>query len=132
MDGYSIENQSGVEGCFFVERGFGVCEKPALAAWFDNKSFDKRPTQNAKQEDLKMSSQKLKETMQSSHKKALVCCTRVFGKGSLRDKIQMLECFSHYFGVRLQRPGIASLPTLPVHPDQTPAKTRNAIVARGH
>jgi hypothetical protein len=24
MDGYSIENQSGVEGCFFVERGFGV------------------------------------------------------------------------------------------------------------
>jgi len=32
MDGYSIENQSGFEGCFFVERGFGVSEKPALAA----------------------------------------------------------------------------------------------------
>jgi hypothetical protein len=104
MDGCSIENPSGVERCFFVERGFGVSEKPALAAWFDDKSFDKRTTENAKQEDLKMSSQKLEETMQSSHKEALVRCTRVFGKGSLRDKTQMLECFSHYFGVRLQRP----------------------------
>ena len=50
-----------------------------------------------------MSSQKLKETMQSSHKRAFVCFTWVLGKGSPRDMIQILECFLHYFGVRLQR-----------------------------
>jgi hypothetical protein len=48
MNGYNIEIHSGVEGCFFVKRGFGISEKPALAAWFDDKSFDKRTTENPK------------------------------------------------------------------------------------
>jgi hypothetical protein len=31
-----------------INQGFRVSEKPALAAWFDDKSFDKRTTENPK------------------------------------------------------------------------------------